>query len=155
MHEVNVQGRYAMKVPDYMTEGFDLNDEATLQQQNIYKEVYVIVIDESAQEYKDMYIAMDEYDTNQTLLVNYAGSQMKSIRENMETVTYQSAPRTIKTGCGDAIVYDVHGTQADITDSMGFTVGFVHGRLNVYMIMAWTYAKSHHKYQEDFDAMIA
>lgn len=154
VREVNVGGRYSMKVPEYLTEGDDLNDEATLQYQNIYKEVYVIVIEEPAQDFIDVFTELQDYDTTRTVLQNYARAQMESIRSNVEKVTFESPERSLKTGCGNAIVYDVAATQFDVSDEMGFTVGFIHGRLNLYMIMTWTFNKDKAKYQADMDAMI-
>jgi hypothetical protein len=154
MQEVNIEGRYAMSVPDYMTPGDDLNDEASLQYQNIYKEMYVIVIDEPSQDFIDVFLDLGEYDTSKTPLQNYAAAQMESIRSNMKTVSHESRLREVKTGCGTAMVYDVSGFQEGIEEEMGFTVAFVHGRLNLYMIMTWTFKKSQAQYQADMNAMI-
>lgn len=151
---VNVEGRYAMEVPDYMSSSDELNDEASLQYQNIYKEMYVIVIDESKQDFKDVFLELGEYDTTKTMLENYVDAQMKSIRENMNKITADKPERILKTGCGDARVHDVSGTEEDIDGEMGFTVGFVEGRLNLYMIMSWTFEKDKATYQADMDNMI-
>lgn len=154
VREVNVGGRYSMMLPEYLTEGFDLNDEASLQYQNTAREVYIIVIDESKEIYQDVYIEQNDYDTTKDILTNYTESQMKSIRENTSKITHESHPRQLKTGSGIAIVYDVKCYQDGIDDEMGFTIAFVEGRFNVYMIMTWTYAKTIKDYQSDMDAMI-
>ncbi|MFM2016756.1 MAG: hypothetical protein RL007_412 [Bacteroidota bacterium] len=151
---VDVKGRYQMTIPNYLTEGDDLNDEASLQYQNIYKEVYIIVIDESKQEFKDIFIELGEYDTSKSILENYSLSQIESINATMTTHT-QGPKRSIKTQSSEAIVYDVAGTQEGIDGEMGFTAAFVEGRLNLYMIMTWTFEKDKPKYQADMDAMIA
>ncbi|MCK6640955.1 MAG: hypothetical protein L6Q81_12810 [Bacteroidia bacterium] len=151
---VDINGRYQMAIPNYLTEGNDLNDEASLQYQNIYKEVYIIVIDEPKQEFKDVFIELGEYDTSKSILENYTLSQMESIKAAMITST-QGTRRTIKSQSSEAIVYDVSGTQEGIEGEMGFTVAFLEGRLNLYMILTWTFQKDKPKYQADMDAMIA
>lgn len=152
--EVNIEGRYAMSVPAYMTKGTDLNDEASLEYENTLKEIYVIVIDEPAQDFIDVFLDLGDYDTSKTPLQNYARAQMESIRNNMKAVSYESPVREVKTGCGKALVYDVSGSQEGIDDEMAFTVAFIHGRLNLYMLMTWTFKKTKAQYQNDMDAMI-
>jgi hypothetical protein len=152
--EVKINGLYSMKLPDYLTAGNDLNDEASLQYQNIYKEVYVIVIDEPKQEFIDVFKEIESYDDSKSAIDNYAEAQMESIEGNMETVTNKSALRKSKINGCEARTADVSGTQAGITDGMGFTVAFVEGKETLYMIMTWTYEKTKADYQEDMDKMI-
>lgn len=157
--EVNATGEtadYSMELPDYLTEGYDLNKEASLQYQNTSKEVYVIVIDESKSDFVEMYRdILDDYDEDKSACANYAEAQMESIEGNMESVTSKTGPRTDKINGMDAMVYDLTGTQSDIVDGMGFTVAFVEGKETLYMIMTWTYEKDKDKYQADMDKMIA
>lgn len=152
--EVKVNGLYSMKLPDYLTEGYDLNSEASLQYQDVVKEVYVIVIDEPKQDFIDVFMSIDDYDSTKSAVDNYTEAQMESIEENMTTVTSKSTIRKTKLGGCDARVADVAGTQDGIDDAMGFTVAFVEGKETLYMIMTWTFEKSKDTYQEDMDAMI-
>lgn len=145
---------YSMKLPDYLTAGDDLNDEASLQYQNIYKEVYVIVIDEPKQDFIDVFMSLDDYDSTKSAVDNYADAQMESIEGNMSTVTSKSTIRKTKFGKCDARVADVAGTQEGIDDAMGFTVAFVEGKETLYMVMTWTFEKTKSEYQEDMDKMI-
>jgi hypothetical protein len=155
--EVKITGdnsTYSMRLPDYLTEGNDLNDEASLQYQNIYKEVYVIVIDEPKQDFIDVFMELGDYDSTKSACDNYTEAQMESIEGNMEAVTSKSTMRKMKINGNEARVVDVTGTQAGITDAMGFTVGFVEGKESLYMIMTWTFEKDKAKYQDDMDMMI-
>lgn len=144
-----------MELPTYLTKGADLNFEATLEYQNIYKEVYIIVIDEPTQEFIDVFKELGEYDTTKSPLDNYVEIQMESIRGNMSKVASESALRKIKTQSGEALVYDVSGFQDGIDEEMGFSVSFMQGKLCLYMIMTWTFQKSKSVYQTDMDNMLA
>jgi hypothetical protein len=152
--EVKIDGLYSMKLPDYLEVGYDLNSEASLQYQNIEKEVYVIVIDEPKQDFIDVFMTLGDYDSTRSAVDNYADAQMESIEGNMETVSSKSALRKTKLNGSEARVADVAGTQAGITDAMGFTVAFVEGKETLYMIMTWTFEKDKVKYQDDMDMMI-
>ena len=145
---------YSMKLPDYLTEGYELNDEASLQYQNEYKEVYVIVIDEPKQDFIDVFMDLGDYDSTKSAVDNYADAQMESIEGNMSTVTSKSTMRKSKLSGCDARVCDVAGTQSGIDDAMGFTVAFVEGKETLYMIMTWTFEKTKADYQDDMDKMI-
>lgn len=152
--EVKVNGLYSMKVPDYLSQGYDLNSEASLQYQNVVKEVYVIVIDEPKQDFIDVFMSLGDYDSTKSACDNYAEAQMESIEGNMSAVTSKSTLRKTKLNGCDARLCDVSGTQSGIDDAMGFTVAFIEGKETLYMIMTWTYDKSKSDYQEDMDKMI-
>lgn len=153
--EVKINGLYSMKLPDYLTEGYDLNDEASLQYQNTKDEVYVIVLDESKEDFVSMYRdILEDYDSTKSAVDNYATKQMESIEENMETVTSKSTIRKSKLNGCDARIVDVIGTQTGIADGMGFTVAFIEGKETLYMLMTWTFEKDKPKFQDDMDKMI-
>ena len=154
LKEVNVEGRYSMMLPDYLKPGSDLNTEASLQYQNPYNEIYIIVIDESKDDFKKTFIENGDYDFSKGILVNYTSVQMESIKSNLSSVISENL-RTLETGAGTAIVYDVTGTQDGIEEQMGFSVEFVEGKLNLYMIMTWCFALEKSKYQADMDAMLS
>ena len=47
---VNIQGKYSLSVPSFLTKVNNLNEDASLQYQHAWKELYVIVIDEAKSE---------------------------------------------------------------------------------------------------------
>lgn len=152
--EANVHGIYSMMLPTYLTKDSTLNNEASLQYANLIREVYIIVIDEPKKEFQDIYMEINDYDTTQTVLENYAAQQLISIKANLSRVTNMSEKKTVATGCGNAIVYDVSGFQDGIDEEMAFTVAFAEGKLNLYFIMTWTFAKTKAEYQGDMNEMI-
>lgn len=153
-NEVKINGLYSMSLPDYLTEGYELNSEASLQYQNEVKEVYVIVIDESKQEFIEVFESIGEYDSTKSAVDNYAEAQMASIEENMSEVTSKSTMRKADLAGCPARICDVAGTQQGITDPMGFTVAFIEGKETLYMVMTWTFEKTKGDYQEDMNEMI-
>jgi hypothetical protein len=152
--EVKINDLYSMKLPDYLSESYDLNDEASLQYQNTEREVYVIVIDEPKQDFIDVFMSLDAYDSTKSACDNYADAQMESIEDNMSTVTAKSTMRKTKLNGSEARICDVSGTQSGIEDEMGFTVAFIEGKETLYMVMTWTFEKTKSEYQDDMDKMI-
>ena len=74
---------YRLDIPKYLKEMKALHDEASFEYANIYKEVYVVVLDESKQNFISLFQELEMYDESQTLLENYADFQMKSIKESL------------------------------------------------------------------------
>ena len=52
--DVVVEGKFTMKIPLNMSIASDLNDDAALQYQNLFNELYVIVIDEDITEFETL-----------------------------------------------------------------------------------------------------
>ncbi|MCD8030272.1 MAG: hypothetical protein LUF85_05480 [Bacteroides sp.] len=51
---VTVEDMYSISLPGYLSEAKDLNQEASLQYQNLWKEFYVIVIDDLKSDIQDI-----------------------------------------------------------------------------------------------------
>ena len=73
---ISINNEYSVKLPKHMKEAKNLNDEASLQYQNIFKEVYFVVIDEPIEEFKEVFIDLGEYNDSLSLLKNYKQIQL-------------------------------------------------------------------------------
>lgn len=58
-----MNNRYSIELPKFLNKTNNLNDDASLQYQHIWKELYVIVIDELKREFSDM---LNSYSLNST-----------------------------------------------------------------------------------------
>ena len=87
--EINKE--YRLKVPDYMIETDELNDEASLQYYHALKETYVIVIDESKQELIDTYELFGGWNDSLSVAENYRDIQVESFGINMPDVNITHA----------------------------------------------------------------
>lgn len=154
VNTINVHDRYSINLPTYFTKAYELNSEASLEYQNEAKEVYIIIIDESTDEFVTVFKELNAYDSTKSAIDNYVRAQTESIRENMSKVTVESPLRKVQTQSGEALVYDMAGFQDGIDEEMGFTVAFMQGKNCLYMLMTWTFQKSKSVYQNDMDNMI-
>src|SRR5690606_17492499 len=68
---VSINDQYQIDIPKFMKSTTGLNDEAALQYQNIYREVYTIIIDEPKDEFVDIFKELGSYDDNLSLIDNY------------------------------------------------------------------------------------
>jgi hypothetical protein len=82
---VSINEDYSMGIPMNMSKTTSLNDDASLQFQNIFKETYVIVIDENKKEFINAYMELSVYDTSRSALSNYSDTQVQSTTANMDS----------------------------------------------------------------------
>lgn len=83
--EVSINNEYSVSIPDYMKEMTSLNDDASFQYANIYKETYTIVIDEDKQEFMDAFKEIGIYNDSLSAIENYSDYQIKSFQESLNS----------------------------------------------------------------------
>lgn len=143
LEEHKVNDLYAISVPDYMKELKYLNDDASFQYANTLKENYIIVIDESKQEFIDAIIEAEMYDSKKSPLENYTDVQLASFTEGINDVNVTELKSNIKSL--DSKQYQFIGNVDDL--DIAYVVSFVEGPENMYMIMSWTLKERYEKYK--------
>lgn len=144
---------YSLMIPKFMKKTKNLNDAASLQYQNIFKEVYAIVIDEPAAPFIEQYIELGEYDTTLSVVSNLRSAQLQFIEES--GVTFEEDKTKIETTT-------INGLNAEIVrveglfDDLGiyYIFGFVEGKNNIYTVMAWTLTDRKEKYENYLEAIV-
>lgn len=147
---VEVSGDYSMDIPQHMKKTTILNEEASLQYLNVYKEMYVIVIDESKENFRDSFERLGEYDTTLSMVQNYRNVQTQLMAEHC-TIMERSRPESMHINGLDAEMLTVEARVNGIDVSHLLT--FVEGTDNVYFIMAWTMKSKKERYMKDFRTM--
>lgn len=142
---------YKIKLPDYMSETDDLNDEASMQYQNLFRETYMVIIDESKSEYLDYYKEIDAFDSTKTVIENYRDAQISFIKDGV----YDIANENTKS-------FSINGLKAEQVaftgsfDDVGiyYHLTYIEGQNNLYAIMLWTLEDKAIKYKNVFDYII-
>lgn len=146
---VTIKNTYQMKVPKYMKASDQLNENASLQYMNMLKEAYVVVIDESKQEYLEVYKELDMYNDSLPLLENYSSLQQQMYGMSLESFELQQE-RSLKINGLDAIQLEFTGRVEDVDQDIFYLITFIEGRENVYMIMSWTSLKRKALYYDTY-----
>lgn len=149
---VVVNERYQMDIPRFMKSTTGLNDEASLQYQNLFKEAYTIVIDEPKDEFVDLFKELDSYDENLSLIENYRDIQLQLFNERMRVNT-QSSPRSLKINGLDAEQVEMDAHVEGVDEEISYFLTFVEGPENVYMIMAWTLKNKKEEHAKTYGVM--
>jgi len=148
---VRINNEYSMELPSFMEVSDDLNDDASLQYQNIFKEVYVIVIDESKEEFKEVFIDLGDYDDSVSMVKNYKDIQLSFLKEAVEVNSVTELESSIINGLPFEIV-EVDGKSEDV--EVVYNIAYVDGKDKVYMIMAWTEKRRNEKNKALFQKII-
>lgn len=148
-------GGYKISIPKHMSVSKELNDDASLQYQDIYKELYIIVIDEPKTDFIKTFSEPDinEYDDKLTPEKNYRMVQMKSMKEKM---TLRGEPGVKKATINglDAEIVDFTGAVEGVASDIYYKLAFIEGTKNLYMVMTWTLASDKDKNNDEMDQMI-
>ena len=140
---------YSISLPDFLSEGKDLNDDASLQYQNLFKEFYIVVIDESKESFKD---AIEINELEDIYESNFDG-YTKLLIGNLEAAVTFKNKKEIET--------KINGLPAKILEFEGnvdgidiyYQVAYIDGITNYYQIMTWTLADKKETYKETMDEM--
>ena len=149
--KVEINHEYQISIPKYMRKTNSLNDDASLQCQNIFKETYLIVIDESKDEFIEVFRELEQYNDELSLVENYREIQLQFFAENMKTLN-ASNPISLKINELNAEMLEIDGEVEDIDEVLTYFITFIEGDKKVYMIMAWTMASKKEEYRATFES---
>jgi hypothetical protein len=149
---VIIDNEYSMDIPSYMTKSTELNDDASLQFRGILKEAYVIVIDESKQEFVDFLHSEDLYDSSLSIVSNYAKTQLENTTASMNVIT-RKTPIKMKINGLNAVKSEIDGVVDGITFPISYFITFVESQEKLYMIMAWTLKEDKEIHRTTFERM--
>ncbi|MDC6365053.1 MULTISPECIES: hypothetical protein [Flavobacteriaceae] len=136
-NQVEINNEYLLSLPKFMKKATSLNEEASLQYQNIFKETYTIVIDESKEEFIEAFTDLGEYNEDISVAKNYRDVQLQLFSESMN-IEKESTPVALKINGMDAEMVDIDGTVDGIDEDISYFLTFIEGTEKVYMIMSWT-----------------
>ena len=153
MENVEINGLYSMDVPEHMTVSLTMNDDASLQYMNETRNEYIIVIDEDKEEFKTIFQALGMYDDDLSLIENYAISQESFTMDAATSVLDEEDIEKIKIGRYPARRKNFDAKVAGVLVPIAYSLAFIEGEDNLYMIMAWTSKSKRDDYEETVSKM--
>ena len=140
---------YSMGVPTYMSKATSLNEEASLQFQNIFKEAYVIVIDEDKQQFIKTFKELSSYDTTQSVIDNYGSVQLQSVSSRSEVISKEELKNLTINGM-NAATTELDAKVEGVSVPISYFLTFVEGKKKLYFIMGWTLQNKKDTYRADY-----
>lgn len=134
---VVINDQYSLAIPKHMKVTKELNDDASLQYQNLEEELYIIVIDEPTDEFINVFRREKGWDPGMTNAENYRRVQMASMKKKIK-IKGKPVIRKTKAGSISMEIVDFSGKVKGISFPIFYKIGFLESGKNLYMIMSWT-----------------
>lgn len=147
---VTTNETYNISIPKYMDEASDLNDEASLQYQNMLREAYVIVIDEPKGEFIEGFKSIGMYSDSLSVIENYSEVQLSAMKEGIEILGENPAKSYSIAGLA-AVHSTFDGRIDEVDEDITYHLTFIEGKDNIYMVMAWTLKSKKQKLMPTYD----
>lgn len=148
-----VEDRYSMDVLKSMVSTTQLNEDASLQYNNLYQEKYLIVIDEDKQEFIDALTSFEEYDESASVIDNYARIQLYYLQQ-ASSVKHESDLKKEKINGMEARLKAIDAEIAGVPEAISYWLGYVEGNEALYTVMVWTLENRKKDYEIDAHKMI-
>ena len=133
--EVTFEDRYSIKLPVFLSKATDLNEDASIQYQHIFKEFYAIVIDEPKDELGQILVDnnINAYYTDD--FSGYSDLILGSMEESLELLSDWDVKHTRVNGM-PANVVKFSGRYDDV--DIYYNLAVIEGRETYYQVMVWT-----------------
>jgi hypothetical protein len=129
-----------------MTELKSLHDDASLQYANLFKETYIVFIDEGKEEFITTFKELEIYNDSLSPLGNYADFQLKSFKESIGALEIKIIESNIKKLPSE--FHQFNGLVEGI--DIAYVVSFIEADKKMYIIMSWTMKNRYSRYKETF-----
>lgn len=147
---VEVDSLYAVSIPKYMKEMPNLNDQATLQYGNVYKNLYTVVIHEDKEDFIDYYTEIGAYNDSISILDNYTTGQVQYFKKSL--IECMVIPYQLKNIKGhDARQCGFNGVVGGV--KVAYLVAYIEAKDDLFMIMSWTDVDRFNRFENTFEAI--
>ena len=152
---VEIDGLYSMKIPQFMTVTNQLQEDASLQYNNIFKEKYVIVLDEDSEEITQFMMDSGVYDESKSKLENYADTRLNFFMESGISVISKTDLKSEMINGRKAYSIKIDASVPDIAEDIAYYYTYVEGKEHYYMIMSWTILDRKGSYTDEVKKMVS
>jgi hypothetical protein len=152
--EVKVNNRYAIAVPEYLQPCADLHKDASLQYQNVEKDIYAMVIDEKK-------ATMQNYDLDYDIDLYFKNIASQPFLETIKNGKV-SIPGRQQVDGNKALIAEITGSIEQMNENTGhieqtevfYKLGVIESPYEFYQILIWTRADEKDKVEQDMMRMI-
>ncbi|GGB79571.1 hypothetical protein GCM10007424_19670 [Flavobacterium suaedae] len=148
---IKVKNLYSIEIPGYFEKASNLNKDASLEYQNIFKDIYIMVIDEPKSEFNDV---IEENGMTYLYEPNLSG-YAKIVKETFgNSGTMDSIPNLKDRTINGLKAKTFHCTGTVEGEDIYWVSACLEGKDHYYQIVSWTQAGSKEDYKPDMYAMI-
>ena len=148
---VTIENKYSIAIPSFLTKANGLNDNASLQYQHVWKEFYIIVLDESK---TDTQKALDDNNLTETY-----SNDIKGYSDLLLNGFEKGISGSQKSEIIDTLVNNMPARLLTITGRIEgidafYSLAFIQGKERYYQIMAWTLSSKEYEYKDKMNRIM-
>lgn len=149
-NKIKINDSFDISVPKYMKKMDNLNEDASLQYANLYKEAYVVVTVEDKNVFKKTFKSYKEYDTIKSLIDNYKEVRVKMFKEIMKVDKIEHYSLQDINGY-NARQFKIEGTIDNV--DIFYLMAVVETDEDLYLVMNWTLLDRSKRFENTFETM--
>jgi hypothetical protein len=148
---INIEGRYRLTLPEWMTVTKDLNEDASLQYQSTAKEFYAIVIDEPKANLQKVLAENNLSDDYSSNLKGYS----QFIIDGMDrSISVDKIPPFAETSIQGLPARELSFEGLSSGYKVYWKLAFIEGKDHYYQVMVWTLAQNQKKYEKEMNTIV-
>jgi hypothetical protein len=148
---ISVNDEYEVRLPSFLTKVSNLNDDASLQYQHAWRNIMVLVIDESKHEFHDAITSNNLIDQYSIDLSGYLNIVIDNYRNNFNAITSSSINDTTS---GNMKTKTVNMSATVDGDNLHLKIAAVEGVKKYYQIIIITSRQRAHEYSALSDTIV-
>jgi len=148
--QIKVDRLYALSVPKYMKEMNNLNDQATLQYGNVYKDLYTTVTHEDIQDFMAYSKEIGAYVDSLSILENYTNAQLNYFNQNIKDCKIDFYSEE-KINNYDARQFKFTGKVAH--QDVAYLMAYVETEADLFLIVNWTSLDRFSRFKDAFETI--
>ena len=148
---IPVNNQYSLTLPSYLSENESLHENASLQYSNLFKELYVIVIDEVIAVFNSALIDNSLTESYSSDIDGYTKIILDNLALSIEDFSSPSMDKTVINSM-NARIATIEGNVEGI--DVFYTFAAVEGKNNFYQIYTWTTARKKENYKNKMQGIV-
>lgn len=149
--KVSYNNEFSLTIPASLTKTSNLNDVAELQYQDIWQELYVIVIQESKTELDSVFRLNDMSEYVSMDVDGYHGLITSNFKEVIKDCNFSESKDTVINNMKSKI-QSLEGSVDNL--NAYYNLGIFESEHNFYQVLTWTLADSKNKHQAAMNTMM-
>lgn len=145
---VKIKKQYSVELPSYLEKTDVLNPASSLQYQNVTKEFYILIFDES----KNGALAAMKTLGLDADFTSYSDAMVKDIKASLQNADFSEIENVMINGL-EARTFSVTGYIDGVY--IYYKLAHIKGKNNFYQIMTWTAPSRKEEYGPEMDKIIA
>lgn len=148
---VEVDKKYSLTIPSFLKEVDNLNEEASLQYQNLLRSFYVITIDETKNEMQKALVQGNLLDIYANDINGYSDLILSAFEHSVEISEKSEIIDTLVNNM-PARLLTIEGRVENI--DVFYSLGFIEGKTRYYQVLAWTVASKGNQYKDEMNRIM-